>query len=229
MRVRKAVPVARRDGASDVSPPGRSALERQSTSDRVREILMKRILDGVYAPGDRIVELDVARDLDTSQAPVREALRELQGLRLVEVRPYRGARVRAVSDEEMRESLDVRALLEEHAARRAARSVCARSVELREALAAMQAAAERDDCDAFVRSDFAFHRTIVSCADRGALLHVWESVGVEVRIRMLLQRSGVDLAVVAATHQPILEAFEAGDGEAAGRLLRRHPEAVGGL
>jgi DNA-binding GntR family transcriptional regulator len=195
----------------------------------VRELLLRRILDGVYAPGDRIVELEVARELDTSQAPVREALRELQGLRLVTVKPYRGARVREVTDEEMRESFDVRAVLEELAASRAAEAIRGCTADLRTAVEGMRTAATVGDCDAFVRNDLAFHRTIVSCADRGTLLHVWESVGVEVRIRMLLKRSGVDLEPVAEAHEPIVDAIERGDRELAGRLLRSHPEAIYGL
>lgn len=202
------------------------ALTRKSTSDRVREFLMKRILDGHYAPGDRIVELDVARQLETSQAPVREALRELQGLRLVEVRPYRGARVREVSDDEVRESFDVRAVLEEFACRQACQKI--EIDALRIAIQEMRAAADPRDCDAFVRADLAFHRAIVRAADHGTLLRVWESVGIEVWIRVLLKRSGVDLGPVAEAHVPILAALEAGDIETAAGILRRHPEGLYG-
>ena len=187
---------------------------------------MDRILDGTYAPGDRIVELEVSRELGTSQAPVREALRELQGLRLVEVRPYKGARVRQVSDEEVRESFEVRALLEEFAAERAAPALSRDTAPLEAALDTMRAAADPRDCDAFVSADLAFHRTIVTLADHGTLLHVWESVGVEVWMRVLLKRSKLDLVPVAAAHEPIIEAFRRGDGEEASRLLRRHPTAV---
>lgn len=203
-----------------------SALARKSTSDRVRELLMKRILDGHYAPGDRIVELDVAREFETSQAPVREALRELQGLRLVEVRPYRGARVREVSDDELRESFDVRAVLEEFACRHAAGNVDL--VALERAIQEMRAAVDPRDCDAFVHADLAFHRAIVGAADHGTLLRVWDSVGIEVWIRVLLKRSGVDLRPVAEAHVPILAALENGDTDTAARLLRNHPEALYG-
>lgn len=200
--------------------------ERRSTSDRVREILLDRILDDVYRPGDRIVELDVARELGTSQAPVREALRELQGLRLVEVRPYRGARVREISDEEMQESLEVRAVLEAFAARTAAGAIGTRTGGLREALARMRDAAGRGDCDDFVRADVDFHRGIVEAARHDTLLHVWESVGVEARIRMVLKRSGVDLRPVADAHEPIVDALEAGDPEGAAELLGAHARVV---
>src|SRR3954451_12139476 len=85
--------------------------------DQVKDALAERILDGVYGPGDRIVEMRVAEEFGVSQAPVREALRELELLRLVVSEPFRGARVREVSAEELKEIYPVRAALEEVAAR----------------------------------------------------------------------------------------------------------------
>ena len=68
-------------------------------------------------PGERLVETRIAQELGTSQAPVREALRDLELLRLVESEPFRGARVRPFGDSELVEIYPVRAVLEELAAR----------------------------------------------------------------------------------------------------------------
>lgn len=205
---------------------GNAGLERLSTSDRVREILLERILDGTYEPGDRIIEMQVARELDTSQAPVREALRELQGLRLVTAEPYRGTRVREVTEREMREALEVRAVLEEFAARRGIEALGDRVDELRSVGAAMRTAAEERNIESFAHHDVMFHRMIVEAAENDCLLRTWQSLGVEIRIRLLLRRSGVDLGRVAAAHDPILDALARGDAEAAGVLLRAHPETI---
>src|SRR4051812_24212981 len=86
--------------------------DRQCMSDQIRDTLTSKIFDGRLQPGDRLVELEIAREFDTSQTPVREALRELESLRLVESAPYRGTRVRAISDREMFESYTVRGVLE---------------------------------------------------------------------------------------------------------------------
>ena len=93
---------------------------RHCMSDRIRETLAQRIYDGELAPGDRLIELDIAREFDTSQTPVREALRELETLRLVESVPYRGTRVRGISDREMTEAYTVRGALEQLAGELAA-------------------------------------------------------------------------------------------------------------
>ena len=78
-------------------------------SHPVKDRLLEGIVDGTYAPGSRIVETRVARELGTSQAPVREALRDLEALGVVEISPFRGARVRRPGLEELLEAYGVRA------------------------------------------------------------------------------------------------------------------------
>lgn len=77
------------------------------------QILLDRILDGTYKPGERLIELQIANELNTSQSPVREALRYLEALRVVETETYKGTRVRSISPRELQESSQIRAALEE--------------------------------------------------------------------------------------------------------------------
>ena len=67
-------------------------LDRDCMSDRICRTLAERIIGGLLAPGERLVEMRIAKEFRTSQAPVREALRELEALRLVASEPYRGTR-----------------------------------------------------------------------------------------------------------------------------------------
>ena len=71
-----------------------SAVSRSVLAEQVKDRLLQDILAGRYPPHSRIVETRVARELGTSQAPVREALRGLEALGVVEILPFRGARVR---------------------------------------------------------------------------------------------------------------------------------------
>src|SRR5919107_2952392 len=103
-----------------VPEPAAAVVHRTMLRDQIKDVLMQRILDGVYGPGERIVETRVAEEFGVSQAPVREALRELELLRLVVSEPFRGARVRDVTAQELAEIYPVRAALEEVAARGAA-------------------------------------------------------------------------------------------------------------
>ncbi len=93
-----------------------TGITRSVLSEQVKGRLLQAILDGRYPPGARIVETRVAKEFGTSQAPVREALRDLEALGVVETAPFKGARVRQPSTEELLEAFDVRAILEGHGA-----------------------------------------------------------------------------------------------------------------
>jgi len=195
-------------------------VRRDSMRDQIRREILRRILNGTYRPGDRLVELQVAREFNTSQAPVREALRELEALRLVESQTYRGTRVREISQREMHESAQVRALLEEHAASRAADALKQKTEGLRQTLTGIEQAAREGDLEAFAHHNLLFHRQIVEAAGNGVALRVWESLMLESRTLIGLSTKRHDLVAVAATHIPIVEALDRG----AGRLLREHAE-----
>ena len=92
-------------------------LPRSVLADQVKERLLEEIISGRYRPDERIVETQVARELGTSQAPVREALRGLEALGVVEITPFRGARVRRATRRELLEAYVVRSALEELGAR----------------------------------------------------------------------------------------------------------------
>jgi DNA-binding GntR family transcriptional regulator len=201
-------------------------VRRDCMRAQIRKVLVKRIVEGYYQPGDRLVELQIAREFRTSQGPVREALRELEALRLVESQTYRGTRVRLLTEREMREGGQVRGVLEEMAAREAAATLKGNVGPIRDEFEAIRQAARTQDLDGYAAHNMAFHRLIVAAAGNEVLLRVWDSLMLEVRTRIGLSQFHFDLLEVAETHRPILEALEGGDGEQAGRLLREHAESL---
>jgi DNA-binding GntR family transcriptional regulator len=203
------------------------AVTRAVFREQIKDVLMQRIVDGEYEPGERIVELRIAEEFGVSQAPVREALRELESLRLVESEPFRGARVRAVRADEIAESYPVRAALEELAAKLAAERLAGATAPLQAGIDAMRAAAVDGDLRAFVRHDVAFHRVFVEASANLTLVEVWQSLHVDLRTRFTLIQRLEDLAEVAESHVPIMRALDAGDAERAGRVVREHIEGFG--
>ena len=138
------------------------ALARSVLADQVKDRLLEEILAGRYAPDARIVETQVARELGTSQAPVREALRGLAALGVVEITPFRGARVRRPTRHELLEAYAVRSALETLAARLAVpRMDDGDLAELGGFMDAMQAAARAGDGHAVAEADARFHGRIV--------------------------------------------------------------------
>src|SRR5512133_3113761 len=135
-----------------------ATVTRNMLRDQVREVLLERILNGEYAPGERIVETQVAQEFSVSQAPVREALRELEILGMVVSEPYRGARVREVTSRELAEIYPIRAAIEEVAAREAAKTLDGDVGALEGELDAMLAAADSGDIHQMLVHDVRFHR-----------------------------------------------------------------------
>ena len=202
------------------------SVSRTVLREQVKELLLERIMRGDYEPGDLLVETRIAQELGTSQAPVREALRDLELLRLVESEPFRGARVRAISSEEISEIYPVRAALEEVAAREAARRLDPEADALLAAeVEAMRTAAVEGDLHGQVEHDVRFHRLIVEASGNRTLLEVWTSLGIEARTIMTLLKTGLDPAELAELHQPILDALRSGDPDLAGRTVRAHVES----
>ena len=200
------------------------AITRVPLREQVKELVLERILDGSYAPGERLVETRIAQELGTSQAPVREALRDLEVLRFVESEPFRGARVREVSEEELAEIYPVRAALEEVAAREATLRLDGGVEALEAELAAMHAAADDGDLHALAEHDTLFHRLILEAAGNRILVEVWNSLRIELWTAITALRTGLDGHEIAELHRPVLDALRDRDAERAGRALRRHVE-----
>jgi DNA-binding GntR family transcriptional regulator len=199
--------------------------ERRCMSDHIRAELAQRILDGRLKAGQRLVELEIAREFDTSQTPVREALRELETQRLVESEPYRGTRVRAISKQEMAEAYAVRGTLEQLAAELAAPRLQGNSQELGLILKELHHAARAGDSDAYAQQNYAFHRGIVEAAGNLVLLQTWDSLAFETRMRLSITRHRPNLTLHVGEHDAILQALQEGHGLKAGELLRKHAQA----
>lgn len=201
-----------------------AAISRTVLREQVKDVLLQRIVSGELEPGERLVETRIAQELGTSQAPVREALRDLELLRLVESEPFRGARVRVFGEEEMIEVYPVRASLEELAARLAAESLAGDVAALEAEVEAMRDAVRRGDTNALAQHDIAFHRLIVEAAGNSVLEQCWKSLGVESRITVSLYGTFMDPREAAERHVQLLDAIRSGNAAAAGREGRKHVE-----
>ena len=203
------------------------AISRSVLADQVKDRLLEGIFSGEYPPDSRIVETQVARTLGTSQAPVREALRGLEALGVVEITPFRGARVRRPSKREIIEAYVVRSALEALGSRLAVpRMTDADLAELAGYLETMRAAAHGGDGHAVAEADARFHGRIVELADNSTLEKVWRSLEPFSRTYITLVVPGADPQWSASLHEPILAALQRRDTEAVVDALQRHFEEV---
>ena len=202
-------------------------IPRAVLADQVKDRLLEGIMDGYYPPDSRIVETQVARELGTSQAPVREALRGLEALGLVEITPFRGARVRRPSRREIIEAYAVRSALEALGGSLAVERVTDADVaDLADELAAMRAAARDDDSHAVAEADARFHGRIMDIADNGELERVWGTLQPFSRTYITLAVPGADQGWSAELHAPILAAIERRDADATVAAIRRHFDEI---
>lgn len=199
------------------------ALSRSLLADQVKDRLLEGILSGEYLPDSRIVETQVARELNTSQAPVREALRALAALGVVEITPFKGARVRRPARREILEAYAVRSALESLGARLAVpRLTDDNLTELAGHCEAMQIAARAGDAHAVAESDARFHGRILQIADNRTLITVWGSLEPFLRTYITLVVPGADPQWSANLHPPILAALQRREPEEAVRALKQH-------
>ncbi|MFI7241116.1 GntR family transcriptional regulator [Streptomyces qinglanensis] len=193
----------------------------QSLREQIREHLVEGIVSGRWKPGERIVERRIAVELEVSQTPVREALRELETLRLIESAPNKGVRVRELSAADLEEIYPVRAGLEQIAAELAVPRLAGDVSALRPHVAALYEADRLGDGEAQVRHTVAFHRELVRAAGNSVLLHTWEGLGIEVWTALSIRWLGTVQESYAEEHEAVMAAIERRDPHI-GALVKEH-------
>ena len=199
------------------------AIKRVCMRDHIRDVLVARILDGTYPAGTQLKELYLAREFDVSQAPIREALRELEGSGLVTSERFRGTRVRGADFQEMRESYELRMMLEARSVILAAPYPPALLDALGACLRQMEAALKAEDFENYIDQALRFHRRLVESSGNRTFLSVWDSLLWDIRGRIALRRmteTGRSLKPLMAMHRTLLGRMRAGDVEGASEQVR---------
>jgi len=184
--------------------------------------LREAIVDGVYAPGQRLRQQELAREYGCSVIPVREALHQLAAEGFVVLHPQRGARVAAFDGRMLEEIFDVRILLERHAVQRAAARM---SPEMANRARNILERMERPRLPAgeWVRLDWEFHDTLCACGDQEYLRKLISTLRrqMEPYLRLDLAKVGT-IEFGRREHRQIFEACLRHDGRAAARHLVAH-------
>lgn len=186
--------------------------------DHIRDTLVARILDGTYPAGTQLKELYLAREFDVSQAPIREALRELEGSGLVVSERFRGTRVRGADYAEMRESYELRIMLEKRAVMLAAPYKPELLETLEECVRNMATSVKVDDAELYIDNALRFHRKLVESSGNRTFLSVWDSLLWDIRGRIALRRHaemGKSLKPLIKLHRTLIARLRAADAEGA--------------
>jgi DNA-binding GntR family transcriptional regulator len=197
---------------------------RRTAADDAEIALFQGIRDGAIPPGSPLRLQELADELDMSHMPIREALRRLQNLGLVELVPHKGAWVRPLTLEDLYDSYFTRIHLEALAVWTAARRLSGNRIELAHtALAEKAQADDRGDLLASRDAHERFHFALYDASGSDWLIRsIWPAWRNCERYRVVSMRDPEHAGERAAEHGATLRALEAGDSDQAVRLLVRH-------
>jgi len=196
-------------------------------ADNLRKELISAIVEGEIPQGSKISEAELAKRYGVSRGPLREAIRDLEGLRLVDRKPHAGVRVVTLNCEEMKEIFTLREALEGMAARLAASAMSDEDIaDLRELLDLHESRVQESGGQSYFQQhgDLDFHLRILRGSGNQRL---YKLMGGELYQLILMyrrqssQRPARPLKALEE-HKRICDAIEARDPELAEILMRRH-------
>lgn len=181
-------------------------------------------MHGRLAPGQRLKEEELARELGMSRTPVREALLMLQSEGLVELSPRRGATVRSYAVDDLDDTYQLRAVLEGYAARRAATRISPEDVaRLEESCARFDRLRADDDLLDLVKENIVFHNIVLEAASSERLSQMVRTV-VEIPLvyKSYYWYSPEQKLISEHYHNQLARALRAGEAERAELVMRQH-------
>ena len=194
--------------------------------DQVYDKIKKEILSGSISPGSRVLEGRLAKQVNVSRTPVREALHVLEKEGFLESFPRVGYRVRQITWMEAIEINEIRAVLEPLAVKKAIESEDQSYIgELEEVLKKTEKAARQNQINSFLQYDAEFDEIIVRASGMKTLVDVWATL----RHRLKLYRMGAQDSLETMMrsikgHWKILECLKVKDKEGVNRAIIEHLE-----
>ena len=156
---------------------GTKKIKVNTISQQVYSILKKEIVSGTYKPGDWLQEMELAKNLEVSRSPIREALRQLTADGLVVEIPNKGSFVREFTEKEIREIFEVREMLESYAIRHLNKQWSQEEIEvLKTYREDFNRLYNEGNLDEYIVVDSRFHRFLVACTGNSILLDLYQKV-----------------------------------------------------
>jgi len=189
---------------------------------RLHDLIREDIVEGRLQPEARLVVADLAKRYGTSSNPVREALHQLKGEGIVVISHNRGARVRAVDEDFVRNIFDIRALIEPYLARWFVDNATDQEIQTL-ALLQERIEATKNDYVSYRRVNEHFHTVIYGRHPNR------EAIELEIRQREVLHILSRGFTIsrarwqaITREHRGILEAVRQHDADAAARITEQH-------
>lgn len=191
------------------------------------EVIRNEIIEGNFAPGDRITEAEIAESAKVSRTPVREALHRLEAEGLIRFVPNQGAFVSSWGNKEAEDIFNLRAALESYAARLCVERASANDIETLARLATKQHAISLARTGSFLATiadlNSQFHEALLSAADSDLLRASMSSLtNAPLVFQTFREYSHPDLMRSAEHHLELVEALRHRNGDWAESVMRAH-------
>lgn len=192
--------------------------------DVVFNTLRQAIITGEFAPGERLMEIVLAERLGVSRTPVREAIRKLELEGLVVMVPRKGAEVARITEESLKEVLEVRCALEELAVVLACQRIDGEGKEnLIKAHEEFVAAVKEKDILEIATRDEAFHECIFELTNNKRLLQIITNLKEQMyRYRMEYVKDRTFHQDLVSEHERLLDAILNGNDKEAELIMKNH-------
>jgi DNA-binding GntR family transcriptional regulator len=192
-------------------------------SEQIKEQLMEDLLHKKYKAGDRLVESALAREFNVSQAPVREAIKSLVEMELLDFEPYKGITVRSFTVDDLSEVFMVRASLESLAARLAAERITDKELEhLEEILEQMLEAAKNGDLVNRTAFNNEFHDAIICVSGNKLIARLSRNLRFASWSHTSGSLTSMDHIGIAKRHTLIIDSLRSRDPDRAEKVMRDH-------
>lgn len=215
--------------AEDSSPnerlSGLAPLVAKSLVDQVVDAVVEAAAKGIFLPGDRLVEAELARSLNVSRIPVREALRLLESQGVVVSERYRGMSLMSVDIDRLEKILKVRLALEKLAGAEVMAKLKSDPdvlAPLEKVLAEMHEAGKADDGFRVASLDTEFHQVLCRLSGNEVLVNSFEPLSRQLTIIFGLSTMKKGVQSIVEEHDVVLDVLRSGDQKAFDDLMQLH-------
>ncbi|MCH4562124.1 GntR family transcriptional regulator [Halomonas sp. EGI 63088] len=199
-------------------------IKQNTLHGEVAERIRDMIAQGALAPGSRVPEKQLCEQFGVSRTPLREALKVLAYEGFVELLPNRGARVAKLTKATLKNTFEVMQSLEALSGELACERISEPELANIEALHyQMLAHYKSGNMQEYLLANQQVHEAIVVASQNDVLIDVYKNLNQRVRrVRFTAELSNDYWSQAIQDHEAMVEALRARDGEALGRILRRH-------
>ena len=200
-------------------------LLKRSVASIAYDAISDRIASGEFGANERLTEAQLAKELQVSRGALREAMSKLAADGLIEIELNKGAIVRAITRKDLADFLQVRAMYESFAARRAAERIDEPGMRdiVHAVIEQCKAVEKHPTPEGMIENDTSFHVTILEMSGNAIMAAEWRRLRrSRYRIGFLRSLSNEEIIVSAQQHRETLYAILEGDAELAAGFAAKH-------